>query len=162
MSRLVPHPLMSLAILVMWLFLTRFSLGHLILGSVIGLIAGRALAALHPEGPRLRRWDQIVRLFFIVALDIIRSNAAVAWLIMTNQRGGHSRSEFVDIPLDLRSQPGLAILAIIVTATPGTAWVEYKPKEGTLLLHIFDLVDEDAWRELIKNRYEALLLEIFE
>ncbi|HHX91623.1 MAG TPA: Na+/H+ antiporter subunit E, partial [Paracoccus sp.] len=30
------------------------------------------------------------------------------------------------------------------------------------LLHIFDLVDEDAWRELIKNRYEALLLEIFE
>jgi len=162
MSRLVPHPLMSLAILVMWLFLTRFSLGHLILGSVIGLIAGRALAALHPEGPRLRRWDQIVRLFFIVALDIIRSNAAVAWLIMTNQRGGHSKSEFVDIPLDLRSQPGLAILAIIVTATPGTAWVEYKPKEGTLLLHIFDLVDEDAWRELIKNRYEALLLEIFE
>ena len=162
MSRLVPHPLMSLAILVMWLFLTRFSLGHLILGSVIGLIAGRALAALHPEGPRLRRWDQIVRLFFIVALDIIRSNAAVAWLILTNQRGGHSRSEFVDIPLDLRSQPGLAILAIIVTATPGTAWVEYKPKEGTLLLHIFDLVDEDAWRELIKNRYEALLLEIFE
>lgn len=162
MNRLVPHPLMSVAIVVMWLFLTRFSLGHLILGSAIGLIAGRALAALHPEGPRLRRWDQIVRLFFIVAVDIVRSNAAVAWLILTRQRGGHSHSEFVDIPLDLRSQPGLAILAIIVTATPGTAWVEYKPREGILLLHIFDLVDEDAWRALIKNRYEALLLEIFE
>jgi len=44
MSRLVPYPLLSLALLVMWLLLTRFSLGHLILGSGIALIAGKAMA----------------------------------------------------------------------------------------------------------------------
>jgi multicomponent K+:H+ antiporter subunit E len=97
-----------------------------------------------------------------VSLDIVRSNIAVAWLILTGGRNGLRRSNFIEIPLELRSQGALAILAIILTATPGTAWLEYKPDTGTLLLHVFDLVDEATWRDLIKNRYEALLLEIFE
>jgi len=162
MSRLVPHPVLSLLLLLMWLLLTRFSPGHLVLGSIIGLVAGWALSGLHPQGPRLRRWDLIAKLAAIVSYDIIRSNVAVAWLIATGGRNGKRRSEFIEIPLELRSQGALAILAIILTATPGTAWLEYKPSTGTLLLHVFDLVDEATWRDLIKNRYEALLLEIFE
>ena len=33
---------------------------------------------------------------------------------------------------------------------------------GTLLLHVLDLVDEEQWSRLIKDRYERLLMEIFE
>ncbi len=44
----------------------------------------------------------------------------------------------------------------------GTAWIEYDQGTGVVLIHILDLVDEAAWVDLIKNRYEALLLEIFE
>ncbi len=71
-------------------------------------------------------------------------------------------SGFVAIPLDLRDPLGLAILSIIITSTPGTAWVDYNSARGTLLIHVFDLVDEEGWRKLIKNRYEHLLTEIFE
>lgn len=162
MTRLVPHPVLSFLLLLMWLVLTRFSPGHLVLGSIIALTAGWALTGLHPHAPRLRRWDLIAKLIAIVTLDIIRSNVAVARLILTGGREGKRRSEFIEIPLDLRSQGALAILAIILTATPGTAWLEYKPATGTLLLHVFDMVDEATWRDLIKNRYEALLLEILE
>lgn len=162
MNRLVPHPVLSLLLLLMWLLLTRFSLGHLVLGSIIGLAAGWTLSGLHPQGPRLRRWDLIAKLATTVTYDIIRSNIAVACLIATGGRKGQRRSEFIEIPLDLRSQGALALLAIILTATPGTAWLEYTPATGTLLLHVFDVVDEATWRDLIKNRYETLLLEIFE
>ena len=54
------------------------------------------------------------------------------------------------------------MLSCIVTSTPGTAWVEYAPDSGILLIHVLDLVDKDEWVALIKNRYEALLMEIFE
>lgn len=162
MSRILPHPILSMLLLLMWLLLTRFSAGHLVLGCLVGLAGGWALAGLHPQGPRLRRWNLIARLAGVVAYDIIRSNIAVAGLILTGGRRGRRRSEFIEIPLEIRSHGGLAILAIILTATPGTAWLEYKPATGTLLLHVFDLVDEAVWRHLIKNRYEALLLEIFE
>ena len=71
-------------------------------------------------------------------------------------------SGFVVIPLDLHDRTGLAVLACIVTSTPGTAWIEYAPDSGVLLIHVLDLVDEAEWVALIKNRYEALLMEIFE
>jgi len=68
---------------------------------------------------------------------------------------------FVQVPLALRNINGLAILACIITATPGTIWVQFDRSEGILLIHVLDLVDEDEWIRLIKNRYESLLMEIF-
>ncbi|GLS88075.1 cation:proton antiporter [Cypionkella aquatica] len=161
MSRFFPHPLLSLALTAMWLLLTRFSLGNLLLGAAIALIAGWAMGALHPRRVRLRRWDLLAKLLCIVTWDILKSNATVAWAILTNGRGGKRRSGFVCIPLELRSINGLALLAIILTATPGTAWLEHDQDSGLLLLHVFDLRDGDDWSGLIRNRYEAPLLEIF-
>jgi multicomponent K+:H+ antiporter subunit E len=69
---------------------------------------------------------------------------------------------FVAIPLDLRDRNGLAVLACIVTSTPGTAWVEYAADSGVLVIHVLDLVSEEEWVDLIKNRYESMLMEIFE
>ena len=54
------------------------------------------------------------------------------------------------------------MLAIILTSTPGTLWVEYEASTGRLLLHVLDLVDEEVWIRLIKDRYECRLMEIFE
>lgn len=162
MSRLVPHPLLALGLVLMWLILTRFSLGHLLLGSIIALVASWAMSALRPERPSLRRWSAIPPLLAIVAWDILRSNGAVAWLILSGGRGGTRRSGFLHVPLRLQQPPALAILAIIITATPGTAWLEYDRETGILLLHVFDMVDEAEWLDLIQNRYEARLLEIFE
>jgi multicomponent K+:H+ antiporter subunit E len=54
------------------------------------------------------------------------------------------------------------VLSLIITSTPGTAWFDYNGAHGMLLIHVFDLVDEEGWRHLIKSRYEYLLMEIFE
>lgn len=162
MSRVLPYPLLSAALLLMWLMLTRFSLGHAILGGTIAVIAGWSMSALHPADPRIRRWSKIFELCWIVFVDIIRSNIAVATLILSRGRAGRRRSQFIDIHLDLRDRTALAYLAVIITSTPGTAWIDYDASRNVLLIHVFDVIDEDEWRELIKSRYEALLLEIFE
>src|SRR5690606_6508750 len=130
MSRLVPYPVLTAALVVMWLLLTSFSLGQLILGSGVALVAGKAMSALQPAKPQLRRWDLIPRFLTIVLVDILRSNIAVASLILTGGRHGQRHSGFVEIPLDLRDQMGLAILVMVVTATPGTAWMEYDATRG--------------------------------
>src|SRR5688500_13451062 len=120
MSRVLPYPVLTAALLLMWMLLTSFSPGQFLLGGVIAAAASRAMAALHPSKPRLRRWQVIPKLLGIVVLDILRSNIAVASLIL--QGGGRDRvSGFVAIPLDLRDSTGLAVLACIVTSTPGTA-----------------------------------------
>jgi multicomponent K+:H+ antiporter subunit E len=119
------------------------------------------MSALQPSKPRIRRWSRIATLMGIVFVDILRSNIAVARINL----GGRKLevvSGFVAIPLEMRDPTGLAFLACIITSTPGTAWVEYRSTEDLLLIHVLDLVSEESWSELIKGRYEALLMEIFE
>lgn len=161
MSRVLPYPILTAALLVMWMLLTSFSPGQFLLGAIVAVAASRAMATLQPSKPRLRRWQLIPRLFGTVMLDILQSNVAVAGIILRG--GGRGRKPgFVAIPLDLRDRTGLAVLACIVTSTPGTAWVEYANDSNVLLIHVLDLIDEEEWVVLIKNRYEALLMEIFE
>lgn len=161
MSRVLPYPLLTAALLLMWLLLTSFSVGQFLLGGLVALTASKAMTALEPSKPRIRRWVVIPRLAGIVALDIVRSNVTVFSIIVQGRRRERVFG-FVAIPLDLRDPTGLAVLSCIVTSTPGTAWVEYDPVSGILLIHVLDLVDKDGWVTLIKNRYEAMLMEIFE
>jgi multicomponent K+:H+ antiporter subunit E len=157
---LLRYPLLAASLLAMWLLLNGISLGHFLLGTAIALAAANVTAALQPAKPRLKGWRLLPRLAMIVLADIWRSNIAVARLILRPDQS-RRHSGFVVVPLELRDPTGLAILACIVTSTPGTAWVEYDSSSSKLLLHVFDLVDEEHWIDLIKHRYERLLLEIF-
>jgi multicomponent K+:H+ antiporter subunit E len=161
MTRWLPYPLLSASLLVMWLLLNRFSVGHVIVGGVIALAASLVMSALQPAKPRLRRWDKIPRLAWIVLVDILQSNVAVAGIILQGKRQ-QRRPGFVTIPLELRDRTGLAVLACIITTTPGTAWIEYHAGSGRVLIHVLDLVDEQIWIDQIKSRYERPLMEIFE
>ena len=162
MNGILPYPLLSLALLVLWLLLNQsVSAGHLVLGSVLAVLTSWAMAALRPEKARIRRPGAALRLAGMVLVDILRSNVAVGRIIVRSREPGVNAG-FMTIPLDLRSQQGLAVLSIIITSTPGTIWVNYDAAKGTLLLHVLDLVDETVWVRTIKGRYERLLMEIFE
>jgi multicomponent K+:H+ antiporter subunit E len=162
MKWLLPYPLLSACLLAMWLLLNQsVSIGQLLLGSLMAVLGGWLMTALQPARSRVSNPGAIVRLAGLVISDIVRSNIAVAQIILGPRRSDLT-SGFVHIPLDLRNRYGLAILASIITSTPGTLWVGFNSNSGTLLIHVLDLVDESAWIELIKRRYERLLLEIFE
>ena len=162
MIRILPYPLLSAALLAFWLLLNQsLSAGHVILGSVLSIGASWVMAALQPEKPRIRSPGSILRLSYYVAMDIVRSNIAVGWIIMS-RKDPEENAAFLKIPLDLRNRYGLAVLACIITSTPGTIWVNFDSARGTLLIHVLDLVDAEAWIQTIKHRYERLLMEIFE
>src|SRR3546814_5487163 len=94
----------------------------------------------------------MVRLAAIVLADIVRSNIAVAKVILFNPPERHS--DFIELPTELRSPYALAMLALIITATPGSLWVQHDANRHVILIHILDLVDEAEWTGLIRERYE--------
>lgn len=160
---------MRATVLVLWSALTAMWLtlvgavgaGHVILGALVALVAVRARARLQPASIRLRRPLAAIALAGIVVADIVRSNVAVARIVL--RPGAHGRvAGFVDIPLDTRNPAALAALACIITATPGTAWAGYDEPSNTLTMHVLDLVDGAASARAIKERYERPLMEIFE
>jgi multicomponent K+:H+ antiporter subunit E len=101
-------------------------------------------------------------LLWRVFVDILRSNIAVGRIVLGLQGKREIRSGFLEIPLDIREPHALAALATIVTSTPGTIWVDLSRDGRTLTLHVLDLRDERVWIATIKQRYESLLMEIFE
>ena len=162
MKRLFPAPWLSLSLWVLWLLLNlSLSAGNLLLGAVLGFLAPLMFAPLRPLPIRIRRPGVILKLFFLVGRDVVVSNIAVAWGVLTAGKKP-PRSRFIKIPLDLRDANGLAALSMITTVVPGTIWSELALDRSVLLLHVFDLDDEAQFIEHFKTAYERPLMEIFE
>ncbi|HUF80591.1 MAG TPA: Na+/H+ antiporter subunit E [Burkholderiales bacterium] len=163
MKRWLPFPLLWALLIAMWLLLNEtLAAGQVMLGALLAFGAVHALAALQaPEGAVRRRPVVIAQLAWLMLVDIVRSNLAMAQLVL--HRGTRRQtSAFVTIDLELRHPGGLAVFACIFTATPGTAWVRYDGARNQITIHVLDLIDQDAWIEMVKQRYERRLLEIFE
>jgi multicomponent K+:H+ antiporter subunit E len=156
-------PLLVLALTALWLLLNQtLAPGQILLGLVLALMLAWSASALRPLQARLKRFDVAALLVLVVITDIVRSNLAVARLVLGLVSRREIRSGFLQIPLDLRDPHGLAALAVIVTSTPGTVWVGLSPASDTLTLHVLDLQDEAGLVQSIKQRYERPLMRIFE
>ena len=152
-----------LALLALWLILPEsFAAGHVLLGAVLALGGVAVYSRLEPAANRVRnRPLAALQLLALVFADIVRSNVAVARIVL-GLGAGQRNAGFLALPLELRQPGALAVVACIITATPGTTWVRYDSATGVVTIHVLDLVDEQAWIRLFKQRYERRLLEIFE
>jgi multicomponent K+:H+ antiporter subunit E len=156
-------PALVAVLLATWLLLNQtLAPGQVLLGLALSVVLAWFGHDLRPLRARLRRADRALDLFFVVFWDILRSNVAVARIVLGLVGRRQVRSGFVKVPLDLRDDHGLAVLACIVTSTPGTVWAGLSPDGATLTLHVLDLRDEDEWVRMIKRRYERRLMEIFQ
>lgn len=166
MRKLLPSPLLSLALLVTWLMLNESaSVGQLLLGATLALALPWFTERWRPLRPRLRlaRLGTLLGLAAVVLLDIVKSNIAVARLILGDERRIQPR--FVWYPLAIRDPHGIVALAGIITMTPGTLSADLSDDRRHLLIHAFDVDDDAAEAALvadIRARYEAPLIEIFE
>jgi len=160
-ARRVP-PVLAGVLLLMWLLLNdSLSLGNVVLGALLAVALAWASGALRPLRPRIRNARLVPVLLAHVLYDIVLSNVNVARIVL-GLVGREVRSGFVKIPLALTDPHGLAVLAGIVTATPGTVWVDYDVATSTLTLHVLDLQSEQEWIDWVKNRHESLLTRIFQ
>jgi multicomponent K+:H+ antiporter subunit E len=154
--------LFTATLFALWLLLNdTLAPGQLVLGLVLTIAVALSTAKMRPLRARPHHMLTAIRLLFVVLLDIARSNIAVAGVILGSAKR-RSNSGFMKIPLDLRDPYGLATLACIICATPGTVWAGLSPDGCSLTIHVLDLQDEEAWIRTIKQRYERPLMEIFE
>lgn len=162
MKRWIHSPRLSMALLVVWLLLNQsLALADILIGAVLAILIPMLLQPLTPFNVRIRKPVVIVRLVTGSLIEIVRSCFNVSALILFTKRD-KLNSQFITIPLDLRSPYGLAVLSCIINSTPGTVWVEILPGSHDLALHVFDLHDAQWWIDTIKTRYEQPLIEIFD
>lgn len=157
----MPHPLLTLALLILWLLLVnQLSAGHIVLGALLGWLISFVTSRFWPEQIRIRHPLTLLRYLLILIVDIVRGSFHVAHLILRGPAG--LRPAFVRVPLVLQTDLAISLLANTISLTPGTVSALLSADRRTLIVHVLDTGDADALVAIIKQRYEVPLKKIFE
>ena len=162
MKRWLPSPPLSLALFIVWLLLNQsMDFSTLLLAAILSIAVPLLTRSLRPATVRMQRPGVALMLVGRVMVDLSVSAWKVARMLLT-RRTADIHSAFVKVPLQMRDPNGLAVLAMILCLTPGTAWAELSFDSSVLLIHVFDVDDEAAFIAQVQQRYERPLMEIFE
>ncbi len=159
---LIPHPLLSLTLVLVWLGLVNtVTVGNLVLAVLFGLVLPIFTKAYWPDRPKLGNPFKAIEYVLVVLWDIVVANVEVAMIILFKPER-EIRSQWVPVPLDLTSAEAITVLAGTITMTPGTVSATLSADGRSILVHCLHTDDPAALRDGIKSRYERRLMEIFQ
>lgn len=159
--RILPHPVLSAVIALVWLMLVNgFAAGSIVFALVLGIVFPLIVAPYWPNRPELRNPGRIAAYGALVIHDIVKANIHVAMIILFTPNRA-LRPAWITVPLRLKSPEGITTLAATITLTPGTVTCDLSRDGRSLLVHCLHAPDPDAVAEEIRDRYESRLLEIF-
>jgi len=159
-SRLLPSPMLSLVLTVLWLLLNNtVGFGHIVLGLLLGWVIPILVQGFLIDLPAVRHPLKLCLFGLKVLYDIVIANVHVAKLVI----GPRERLQpaFIEIPMAIEHPFVLAVLTNIISLTPGTVSASLRPDHKVLLIHALDAPDIEALVAEVKTRYETPLLEIF-
>ncbi|EIM40325.1 pH adaptation potassium efflux system E transmembrane protein [Acinetobacter sp. HA] len=158
-DNLLPHPFVSVLVALSWLMLAHsVSAGNLLMALVLALLIPKLIQPFITRTPDIN-WTAASRLFFVVVWDIMISNILVAKLVLGPT--DRMQPKWFRVPLETQHEQVNSILAMIITTTPGTVTAGIDQDRGDILVHALSTDDEAAEIEVIKQRYERPLIEIF-
>jgi len=161
MRRLLPHPLLSISLVVIWLLLVnQLSFGHLLLGLILGIAVPLYTSRFWPDHVHVRNPMVLLRFIGVVLYDILVANVVVARLIIGRQE--RLEPAFLVMPLRLETDVAISVLANTISLTPGTVSTYLSADRRCLIIHSLHTTDPEEVLETIRQRYETPLKEILE
>jgi multicomponent Na+:H+ antiporter subunit E len=104
-----------------------------------------------------RAWDCVV-LAAVFQRELVKSSVAVAHAAFA--REPRTASAIIAMPIALRTDFGIAVLANMVTLTPGTCSLHISDDRRTLFIHSLDAADPEAIVADIRKVFEDRIRRI--
>jgi multisubunit Na+/H+ antiporter MnhE subunit len=103
-----------------------------------------------------RRLWAAVSLFGAFLHDLLAASVAVARIVLAPRR--ENRPAIVAVPVDARTEWGVALFAYLVSATPGSTCLHVADDRRTIYVHFLDAPDTQARAAGMKALYERRIL----
>ena len=131
--------------------LLGFGLGYLVL-----YLARRTLGATN----YFSKVPTVLRFAVFYLWQLILANIRVAYDVVTPKH--YMRPGVIAVPLDVRTDAEITLLANLITLTPGTLSLDLSPDQRILYVHNMYVDDDDVERaaRLIKDGLERRVLEL--
>lgn len=143
---------------VAWAAMTGMSPLNLVVGFAIGFAILHVTPAREPRRSYFRKVRLGVRFAGFFFKELVISTLRIAYDVLTPTH--YMRPAVVGIPLDAQTDAEIAMLAIVVTLTPGTMALDVSEDRKTLWIHGMYVPDPNALRKSIKQGFERRILEL--
>jgi multicomponent K+:H+ antiporter subunit E len=160
LKRIFPHPILTVVLLIVWLFLNNtIATGHIVLGLVLAILIPWLTSAYWPERNCIKKPFTLLKFLLLVLWDILVANLKVAVLILGKR--ANLKPGFITIELDVKTPLGISVLANVISLTPGTVSCDLSMDRQSLLVHALHIEDAQQIIDEIKQRYEKSIIEVF-
>lgn len=157
----LPHPILSGFMVTLWLLLMNdISGGNLVMGALLAWFIPFVTQSFWVQSMKLHRPWTAIRFVLVVLWDIVIANWTVARMILGSPK--KLNPAFMVLPLELKEDFAITLLANTISLTPGTVSADLSADGAHLIVHTLHVDDTDQAIADIKARYEAPLKEIFE
>jgi multicomponent K+:H+ antiporter subunit E len=158
--KLIPHPWLSMVLLVMWLALNNTAaLAHVLLGSVLAIAIPILTQSFWVGLIPLHHPKLALRFFGVMLYDIVIANFQVAKLIIGKVE--HLRPCFFEVPLRAKHPSAITLLANCITLTPGTVSCVISDNRTSITVHGLSVDDVADTIATIQTRYEMPIMQLF-
>jgi multicomponent Na+:H+ antiporter subunit E len=143
-----------------WMALTGdWSLPALVFSCALGWLLLRLVRPLGGEGFRRVRLARLPGFLLCFLKEVAVANLKVAAAVIAPR--GRLRPAIVAVPLALDRDAEIALLANLITLTPGTLSLDLSPDRRTLYVHAMAVTSPDDLRREIRGGFERRILEAF-
>lgn len=155
------YSLLNIALALVWTFLTgEFTQTNFFFGLLLAFCLLFMLRDVVGTTAYCRKVWQVTYFVLYFVWQLIVANLHVAYEVITPRL--YMRPAIVAVPLDLKKEMEITLLANLVTLTPGTLSLEISEDRSTLFVHGMYVDDVEAFRQSIKQGFEKRVQELFE
>lgn len=159
--------LLNLMLAIAWMALTgMFTALNFIVGLVLAYFCIRILYRGRSTTTYLTSVRKTLAFFLFFMWQVIRANIYMMFAVLERLVSGQSRRlrpAVVAIPLDVRRDLSITLLANVITLTPGTLTLDVSDDKRTLYVHTaYVPEDVDAFRHEIKDGFERRIKDWLE
>lgn len=154
--------LLTLVLAIGWAGITgNFSGLNLLFGAGIGAVAILVLRYSIQQRGSLRKAAKILSLVGLFLYELMASAVRVAFVVLHPDLKSVLKPAIVAVPLTVKSDAEITLLANLITLTPGTLSVDVSKDRSVLYVHALSMDDADALIADIANGFEARIKEVF-
>lgn len=131
-----------------------FSLGNLVFGGLLAAVTLYLVRGKVGPGGYWKRAIAVLALTWLFIRELILSAVRVGILVLRPNLKAHLRPDMIEYPLKVQSDVQIALLANLITLTPGTLSVDVSEDRKHLLIHAIDVPDREAVIRDIRDGFE--------
>lgn len=108
----------------------------------------------------IRKIYKILSFFIFYVKEVILANFKMAYLILS--RTPNLKPAIIAIPLETQSEVQIALLANLITMTPGSFSVDVSHDRTVLYVHVLDNSDPESVKQSIQKGLQQKVKELFQ